>query len=277
MEQFVSRMMEQMKEKAPLVHCITNYVTMNDCANVLLACGGSPIMADDPNEVEEITSLCGSLVLNLGMLSERRLEAMILAGKKANELGHPVILDPVGAGASLFRKKSVERLLKEVRFAVIKGNMSEMKTLFSGSGSEKGVDANEEDQIKKENLHMILDFSRKLSGQTGAVIVVTGAIDVVASENEAYYIENGHPMMARITGSGCMLAALLGAFAAQEPKQRVKAAATAVLLEGICGEKAGECVEKEKKGTGSFRTYLIDEVSKITGEQIRKYMKIREA
>ena len=134
-------MMQNVREKVPLIHNITNYVTVNDCANILLACGGSPIMADDPAEVEEITSLCQGLTINMGTLNSTKVTSMLLAGKKANELGHPIVLDPVGAGASAFRTESALKLLNEVRFSVIRGNISEIKTLAFGTGSTKGVDA----------------------------------------------------------------------------------------------------------------------------------------
>ncbi len=120
---------ESVRQKSPLVHCITNYVTVNDCTNMLLACGGSPIMADDPGDAVEITSICGGLTINIGTLNQRTIPAMLAAGKRANELGHPVVLDPVGAGASTLRTDTALRLLKEVKFAVIRGNISEIKTL----------------------------------------------------------------------------------------------------------------------------------------------------
>ncbi|HWT27027.1 MAG TPA: hydroxyethylthiazole kinase, partial [Mobilitalea sp.] len=128
------RIIEKIREKSPLVHCITNYVTVNDCANILLACGASPIMADDRLEVEEITSISNALVINIGTLNERTVDSMLAAGRKANELNHPVILDPVGAGASRLRTDTVKRLLSEVKFSVIRGNISEIKAVYNGSG-----------------------------------------------------------------------------------------------------------------------------------------------
>ena len=129
---------ENVRQKSPLVHNITNYVTVNDCANMLLACGGSPIMADDPEDAVEITAICGGLNINIGTLNQRTIPAMLAAGKRANELGHPVVLDPVGAGASTLRTDTALRLLNEVKFAVIRGNISEIKTLALGSGTTKG-------------------------------------------------------------------------------------------------------------------------------------------
>ncbi|MDO4556560.1 MAG: hydroxyethylthiazole kinase [Lachnospiraceae bacterium] len=271
-----SQRVENVRKNSSLVHCITNYVTVNDCANVVLACGASPIMADDPSEAAQITSNCQSLVLNMGTLNKRRLEAMILAGKQANKFSHPVILDPVGAGASSMRREALKQLSKEVRFSVIKGNISEMRALFAANiRPGKGVDAREADIVTEANLTDQIAYAARLSSMTGAVIIVTGALDLVVSEKQAYVIYNGHPMMARITGSGCMLGALLGAFAGSNKEAPLEAAAAAVAMTGICGERAGKKVEIEQKGTGSFRTYFIDEVSLITGNDVEQEKKIK--
>ena len=139
--------LEQVREKGPLVHCITNYVTVNDVANILLACGGSPIMSDEIQDVEDITSLCGGLVINIGTLDQRTIPAMFAAGKRANALGHPVLLDPVGAGASALRTRTALELMEELDLAVIRGNISEIKTLAAGSGTTQGVDADVADAV----------------------------------------------------------------------------------------------------------------------------------
>ena len=141
---------ENVRRNAPLIHNITNYVTVNDCANMLLACGASPIMADDPEDALEITDICNGLNINIGTLNRRTIPAMFAAGKRANELGHPVVLDPVGAGASTLRTETALGLLKEVKFTVIRGNVSEIKTLALGSGNTKGVDANVADRVTED-------------------------------------------------------------------------------------------------------------------------------
>ena len=148
----LKKIVKNVQNQTPLVHNITNYVTVNDCANIILACGGSPIMADEMTEVEEITTICQSLVINIGTLNSRTIEAMITAGKKANQLNHPVILDPVGAGASTLRTETVERLIKEVKFSVIRGNISEIKTLAAGTGQTLGVDASAADLVTDKNI-----------------------------------------------------------------------------------------------------------------------------
>ncbi|MEH7238783.1 hydroxyethylthiazole kinase [Bacillus sp. JJ1562] len=258
-EQIISNV----RNNTPLVHNITNYVTVNDVANIVLACGGSPIMADDPKEVEDITSICSALVINIGTLNERTIESMILAGKAANRLGHPVVLDPVGAGASRLRTDTVYRLLKEVQFAVIRGNLSEIKTVHAGSGNTKGVDAAAEDVINEGNLDEMVQFAKVVSKQTGAVIAITGAIDIVADTEEAYAIRNGHQMMSKITGTGCMLSSVVAAFCGANPQEILKSTAAAVSAMGYCGELAHQKVEELNGGTSSFRTYLIDSMSKL--------------
>ena len=184
----LKEMLENVKKTAPLIHNITNYVTVNDCANILLACGGSPIMSDDIDEVEEITSICGGLNINIGTLNQRTIPSMLAAGKKANSLGHPVVLDPVGAGASLLRTLTALKLLDEINFAVIRGNVSEIKTLALGSGTTKGVDADASEQITKENTEQMTAFAKEFSQKTGAVIVITGATDIVADKKIAFRI-----------------------------------------------------------------------------------------
>ena len=183
---------ENLRSRSPLIHNITNYVTVNDCANMVLACGASPIMADDAAEVEEITAICGGLNINIGTLNSRTVTSMLLAGKKANQLGHPVVLDPVGAGASHLRTDTAFRLLREVQFMVIRGNISEIKTLASGAGTTKGVDADVADKVTEENLDSAVAFAKAFAARTGAVIAITGAIDIVADAQKSYCIRNGN-------------------------------------------------------------------------------------
>lgn len=260
--------------KNPLIHNITNYVTVNDCANILLACEASPIMADDINEVEEITSICNALVINIGTLNERTIQSMLKAGKKANELGHIVVLDPVGAGASTLRTSTTFQLLKEIKFSVIRGNISEIKTVSVGSGSTKGVDADVSDMVTEENLQDAIAFAKGLSLNTAAVIAITGAIDIVADGRRAYVIRNGHAMMSKITGTGCMLTTVIAAYCAANPEDIISATAAAVSAMGLCGELAYARLQKEKSGTSSFRTYLIDHMSNMNGKVLQGGSKV---
>ena len=181
------------RNNVPLVHNITNYVTVNDVANVLLACGGSPIMSDEPDDVEDITTICGGLNINIGTLNKRSIEGMFLAGKKANELGHVVLLDPVGAGASALRTNTAVKLMDEVKFDVIRGNISEIKTLALGSGTTKGVDADVADAVTEESLDSAVAFVKELAAKTGSIIAITGAIDLIADSERCFVIRNGRP------------------------------------------------------------------------------------
>lgn len=260
--------LEAVHAKKPLVHCITNHVTVNDCANALLAAGGSPIMADDIGEVEAITAICGALVINIGTLNERTVRSMVAAGRKANALGHPVVLDPVGVGASPFRNEAVARLLREVRFSVIRGNMSEMKALAGAGSGTRGVDADAGDAVDEASLPKAVRFAQALAVELDTVIAITGAIDIVADARTVWAIRNGHPLMAKVTGTGCMLSAVLGAYAAANRQDLAAATAAAVCLMGQAGETAQARMVAADAGTGSFRMYLIDAISRMTAERL---------
>ncbi len=263
----LKNMLENVRKNCPLVHNITNYVTVNDCANIILACGASPIMADDENEVEEITTICGGLNINIGTLNKRTIASMLKAGKKANELNHPVVLDPVGAGASALRTETATKLLKEVKFSVIRGNISEIKTLALGSGTTKGVDADVADKVTEENLDEIIAFAKAFAAKTGAVIAITGAIDIVADAEKAYCIRNGHPMMSSITGTGCQLSAMTTAFVTANQDNPLEAAAAAVSAMGYAGEVAHTRLS-EMDGNSSYRNYIIDAIYNMTPEML---------
>ena len=260
-------MLNNVRAHTPLVHNITNYVTVNDCANILLACGGSPIMSDDLGEVEEITSICGGLNINIGTLNSRTIPAMLAAGKKANELGHPVVLDPVGAGASTLRTQTALKLLEEVQFTVIRGNISEIKTLATGSGTTKGVDADVADSVTPETLPQAVAFAKAFAKNAGAVIAITGAIDIVADSETAYCIYNGHPMMGKITGTGCQLSAMTAAYITANPGHVLEATAAAVCVMGLCGE-IGYARLGSQDGNSSYRNYIIDAVYHLDGEAL---------
>ena len=264
----VETILNNVRETTPLVHNITNYVTVNDCANILLACGGSPIMSDDEREVEEITSICGGLNINIGTLNGRTIPSMFLAGKRANALGHPVLLDPVGAGASALRTETAAELIEEVRFAVIRGNISEIKALAQGVSGTKGVDANESDQVNADNLDSVISFARAFAEKTGAVVAITGATDVIVDEQHACIINNGHPMMSRITGTGCMLSAMTTAFVAANPAQPFEAVCAAVVAMGLGGEIAyGRLSALD--GNSTYRNCIIDAVYNLTAQQLK--------
>jgi len=194
---------------------------------------------------------------------------MLIAGKRANELGHPVVLDPVGAGASALRTSTALKLLEEVKFTVIRGNISEIKTLALGSGTTKGVDADVADQVTEENLDAAAAFARSFAGKTGAVVAITGAIDIVADDKKAYCIRNGHPMMSSITGTGCQLSAMTAAYITANPDHPLEAAAAAVCAMGLAGEIAHRRLS-DMDGNSSYRNYIIDAIYNMTPEMLEK-------
>lgn len=261
--------LENVRANCLLIHNITNYVTVNDCANILIACGASPIMADDKEEVADITTICTGLNINIGTLNSRTIASMLIAGKRANELNHPVVLDPVGAGASKLRTETALKLLDEVKFKVIRGNISEIKTLVSGSGTTKGVDADITDKVTEENLDEVIAFAKAFAEKTGAVIAITGSIDIVANGKNAYCIRNGHPMMSSITGTGCQLSAMTAAYVTANPEHPLEAAAAAVAAMGLAGEIAHTRLS-EMDGNSTYRNYIIDAIYNMTPEKLEK-------
>ena len=254
------------RDTAPLVQCITNFVTVNDCANIILAAGGSPTMAHDIREVEEAVAGVNALVCNLGAIGD--VEAMLLAGKKANELGIPVVLDPVAAGVTTLRREASARLLSDLRFAVIRGNASEIKALAGGGSGGSGVDVSAADAVTEENLSRTVELARGLARRTGAVAAVSGAVDIVTDGEETILLRGGCPTMARITGSGCMLTALTGAFCAASPGRPLAAAAAAMAAMGAAGEMAEARRLQNGTGNATFRNDLIDAVFNLTETQL---------
>lgn len=269
MEQVLKTMLENVRAKSPLVHNITNYVTVNDVANVLLAAGGSPIMSDDADDVEDITSICGGLNINIGTLNKNTIPSMFLAGKKANALGHIVLLDPVGAGASRLRTDTANRLMQEVRFDAVRGNISEIKTLCTGSGSTKGVDADAVDAVTEANLDNGVQLVKTFAAQTGCIIAVTGAIDLVSDGDRCWCIRNGRAEMSRITGTGCQLSALMTAFLVANPDRKLDAAAAAVCMMGLAGE-IGWANMQPGDGNSTYRNRIIDAIFNMTGDALEE-------
>lgn len=251
--------MTTLREKAPLIHNITNYVTVNDVANIILACGASPIMSDEPEDVCDITSICGGLNINIGTLNQRSIEAMFLAGHRANELGHIVLLDPVGAGASKLRTRTAASLIKEIQFDLIRGNISEIKTLACGSGTTKGVDADLADAVDEQNLDNMVAFAKAFAEREECIIAITGAIDLVADSNRCYVIRNGRPEMGRITGTGCQLSGMMTAFVAANPDNKLAAAAASVCAMGLAGE-IGFSNMQAGEGNATYRNHIIDAI-----------------
>ncbi len=261
--------MDNVRRTVPLIHNITNYVTVNDVANVLLACGGSPIMSDEPEDVEDITSICGGLNINIGTLNKRTIEAMFIAGKKAKELNHILLLDPVGAGASRLRTETALRIMNELKPDVIRGNISEIKTLALGSGTTKGVDADAADAVTEESLDNAVAFAKNFAAETGSIIAITGAVDLVADGEKCYVIRNGRAEMGRITGTGCQLSGMMTAFLTANPDNKLEAAAAAVCAMGLAGE-TGWSFMAEGDGSSTYRNRIIDAIFNMDGDALEK-------
>ena len=255
------------RRRKPLVQCITNFVTVNDCANIILAAGGSPTMAEHPKEVEEAVHKAQALVCNMGAID--KLDAMVLAGREANRLGTPVILDPVGAGGTQLRRDAVKRLLEEVHFSVIRGNASEIRYLAGQQTTGTGVDVSVLDEITEENLSSAVTMAAELAENLSAVIAISGRIDVISNGKSTCVLRNGCATMARITGSGCMLTALIGAFCGANGDAFL-AACAAMASMGISGEIAEEKHLRNGSGNATFRNDLIDAVFNLTEEQLEK-------
>lgn len=226
-------------------------------------------MSDEPQDVEDITSICGGLNINIGTLNKRSIEGMFLAGRRANELGHVVLLDPVGAGASALRTDTAVKLMEEIRFNVIRGNISEIKTLALGSGTTKGVDADVADAVTEDSLDSAVAFVKKLAAETGSIIAVTGAIDLVADADRCYVIRNGRPEMGKITGTGCQLSGMMTAFVVANPDAPLEAAAAAVCTMGLAGE-IGWSRMQEGDGNSTYRNRIIDAIFNMDGATLNE-------
>ena len=249
-----------------MVHSITNNVTINDCANIILAAGGTAIMAQDEREVEEITSHAQALVLNMGAV--RAQEAMLRAAKIAKRNGRPVVLDPVAAGASTLRREMCSRLLSENLVSVIRGNASEVRALAAGTEQETGVEASALDSVTEDNSQESAAWLRSFSRRTGAVVMLTGAMDVITDGTRTAVVRGGSAYLRRITGAGCMLTSLTGVYCGANPDTLLEAAVTASEVMKHCGETAEARVRKEMEGTASFRTRLIDAVSLLSADEL---------
>ena len=271
----LSAALRRVRQTTPLVHNITNYVTVNDCANALLACGGSPIMSDEPLDVGDIQTICGGLVLNIGTLNERTIGGMKVAAAKASELGHPIVLDPVGAGASALRTETAGMLLDSYDVKVIRANMSEVKALAGAAAATRGVDVNPDDVVTEDNLQASAAFARQMAAKTGAVMAVTGAIDIVADADRAFAIRNGSPIMGKITGAGCMLTCVVAAYAVANPDALLEGVVAAVANMGVAGEIA-ETRMQPVDGNASFRTYLIDALYNMNGQALEAVARVEE-
>lgn len=248
--------LERLRCQRPLVHHITNLVTMNDVANATLAIGALPVMAHAAEEVAEMVSTANVLVLNLGTLTPTRVRTMLIAGRRANELGLPIVLDPVGAGATSLRTESARQLLSQLKVTIVRGNQAEASALADLEGQPKGVEA-------LEDSDNAVEVAGSLARKYGLTTAITGQRDIVCHGQRIMAVDNGHPLLRSITGSGCMATALVAAFAAVEDDPLL--AATAGL---VCFGLAGELAAARAKGPGTFRAALLDQIYDLSRERI---------
>jgi len=269
MNEIYKKLFENIRAKKPLIHHITNYVTANDCANITLAVGASPVMADDIAEVSDICAISSALLINMGTLNAHTIESMLTAGKTANRLNIPVVFDPVGVGASSLRNKTARKFLNEIKVSVLRGNISEIKFIAGLQSETKGVDASNRD-LTDDTIPIAKNLSKKLD----CVVAITGAVDIISNGEKNVSIKNGHKMLSNITGTGCMCSSLIASFCGASPKNIFESAITAISIMGIAGEIAFS--KSGGNGNGSFRTALHDAVSKINAEIFKERVKIYE-
>jgi hydroxyethylthiazole kinase len=258
-----ARNLAAVRDRRPLVHNITNFVVMNFTANALLAMGASPVMAHAAGEVEEMVALAGALVLNIGTLTEEWVESMIRAGRKASACRIPVVLDPVGSGATALRTRSARRIIAETRPAVVRGNASEVLSLADASSKTRGVDS-------AHSVDQATAAARALASELGTTLAITGPEDLVTDGTRLVRIANGHPLMRRVTGTGCAATATIGAFLAVDPDP-VGATATALAYFGLAGEAAA----RHAAAPGSFMIQMLDALYTITPEQLKQGSRIK--
>ena len=255
--------LKAVRTQTPLVHHITNYVTVNDCANITLCAGGAPVMAHAEDEVEEMVQFAGALVLNIGTLDQIQIEAMLLAGRAAADREIPIILDPVGAGATTLRTNAARRLMTELPISILKGNAGEIGVLAGVDAKVRGVDS-------AGIAGNPVEVASTYADQTGITVVMSGETDIISDGNRILLVQNGHPLMGAVSGTGCMVASMVGVYAAVN-HDRVISSAAALAAFGIAGERAA----LRAHGPGSFKIALFDALSELSPEDLAKEAKIR--
>ena len=264
MQQAISDIRKVVRQNQPLIHCITNPISINQCANGILAIGARPMMAEHPKEVSEITRTAQSLMLNLGNITDVRMESMMKSAKTANEMGIPVLLDAVGISCSGLRREYAKNLLNIAIPTAIKGNYSEIQALYRDSYRSSGVDAESGLEIHTTD-HAAISLARSLR----TVILASGKVDIVTDGNRLYHIQNGTPQLSRVTGTGCLQGALCAAYLSANPGLDAVVTGSSVL--GICGELA-----QTDRGTGTFLCNLMDALSTLTDADLKEKLKLEE-
>jgi hydroxyethylthiazole kinase len=260
----ISAQLKSLREKKPLVHNITNIVVANFVANGLLALGASPVMASAKEEVADMVKIANSLVINIGTLTSTQVEAMLIAGRAANELGVPVILDPVGAGATPYRTETVRKILADVNVSIIRGNAGEIANVIGQTLAVKGVDGGE---LELDTVFLAKTAAQKL----GCIVVITGADDVVTNGEETYLVSNGHPILTQVTGTGCLVSSVIAAFAAVG-ENKLQSAVAALTYYGVAAEVAKKNVETQ--GPGSFQIEFLNQLAKVAKVEIAELAKV---
>ena len=266
---------KNVKEVSPLTFCITNFVTVTDCANAALAIGASPIMSNGAEEGGEIVNIANALVINIGTLSKSQNELMRNSARQAKEIEKPIIFDPVGAGVSALRNDMTKEIVEDYPLALVRGNMSEIKAIAklinlneNNDSVAKGVDVAESDIISEDTLESNALIVKELANELNAVVIASGPIDIISDGNLTFGLDNGDEMMPLITGSGCMLTTIIGSYVgANEP---LIGGIAACALMAIAGENAAENVRANDLGTASFRTFLIDNLYKLDAEELKE-------
>jgi hydroxyethylthiazole kinase len=256
------RTLRELRARKPLVHQVTNYVVMNETANATLALGALPVMAHAPQEVEEMAAAAGALVLNIGTLSEHWVEAMLLAGKAA---AGPIVLDPVGAGATRYRTETAKRLLEELDIAVVRGNAAEIATLAGRDGEIRGVESIGADDSPDE-------LAKEAATALGCIAAVTGPTDYVSDGRRMIAVSNGHEFLGTVSGTGCMATAVTGSFLAVKPDAPLEASAEALVALGVAGEDAAQAA----KGPGTFHAALYDALYNLDPETLDDRARVDE-
>lgn len=262
----ITQLHTTIRHQSPLVHCLTNHITINDCANVILAVGGKPIMAEHPKEVTEITGIAGALYVNLGNITDTRMSSMNLSGAAANHHQVPIVLDLVGVGCSSMRLEFAKKFIQAAHPQVLKGNISEVKALL-GDTNAQGIDAGAIDLVTEENLIASAKWIQSIALAYDCVVVATGKIDLIASPTEVYALKNGCATLSLVTGTGCMVGAIISTYIASGGA--LESAILGTALMGIAGE-----LHQDIKGTGSFRIALMDTFSTITPETIQEIIQL---
>lgn len=263
----IGQLLDKVRQDNPLIHSITNVVVTNFTANGLLALGASPVMAYAKQEVADMAKIAGALVLNIGTLNEQEVEAMLLAGISANQHGVPVLFDPVGAGATSYRTSTSQQIARELDLTMIRGNAAEIANLIGERWEIKGVDA-------KEAGGNVVDLARAAATKLGTIVAISGKVDVISDGDTTYEIHNGHPILTKVTGAGCLLTSVMGAFAAVE-KDCLVAGAAALVCYGVAAQLAAE--KAAAQGPGSFQIAFVNALHNMTVDDVHRIGKIEKS